>query len=83
MSQRTNHQEIVKRALDTKAVDFNQIAKLIGELGPSVSLADDPWDVFCGTMRHFIRFYVIRGGIEGNPVADLAALRGVAGELRS
>jgi len=54
-----NHQEIVKKILDSKAVDFAAIGKVVTELGPSLSLADEPWEGFCGTMRYFVRFYVL------------------------
>ena len=54
MSSRVNHQEIVKKLLETKAIDFNAIGKTIAEIGPGISLADEPWDVFCGTMRTFL-----------------------------
>jgi hypothetical protein len=62
MSQRINHQDIVKKALDAKAVDFAALGKLIAELGPSLSLADEPWDVVCGTMRTFFHCYKIGTG---------------------
>jgi len=62
MSQRINHQDIVKKALDAKAVDFAAVGKLIAELGPSVSLADEPWDFFCGTMRTFFHCYRVGTG---------------------
>jgi hypothetical protein len=84
MSQRLNHQEIVKKTLDSKAVDFAAIGKVIAELGPSVSLADEPWEVFCGTMRFFIRHYIVNfhGPLGGGPVENLGALRAAAGEIR-
>jgi hypothetical protein len=52
-----NHHDIVKKLLDSKAVDFNAIGKMVSELGPSVSLQDDPWENFCLTMKFFVRFY--------------------------
>jgi hypothetical protein len=81
MSNRINHQEIVKKILDSKAVDFAAVGKVVAELGPSISLSDEPWEGFCGTMRTFIRILVL------NPHAgvvpeDLAALRGATGELQ-
>jgi hypothetical protein len=54
-----NHQEIVKKILDSKAVDFAAIGKVVAELGPSLSLADEDWEGVCGTMRYFIRFYIV------------------------
>jgi len=75
MSQRVSHQDIVRKALDSKAVNFAAIGKIITEMGPSVSLADEPWEGFCGTMRWFIRFYIIHGPIGGGPIEELGALR--------
>jgi hypothetical protein len=57
MATRVNHQDIVKRLLDAKAVDFGAIGKTVSEIGPSLSLADEPWEGFCGTMRYFIHVY--------------------------
>ncbi len=81
MANRVNHQEIVKKLLDSKAVDFAAVGKVVAELGPAMSLADEPWEGFCGTMRIFFHCYVIRGPI-GGPVENLAGLRAVAGELK-
>jgi hypothetical protein len=83
VSNRVNHQDIVKKALDSKAVDFSAIGKLVAELGPAVSLADEPWEGFCGTMRFFIRFYVINPFGGGVTVENLGALRGATGQLQS
>ena len=67
MANRVNHQEIVKRLLDAKTVDFAAVGKVVAELGPSMSLADEPWEGFCGTMRTFIRLFII------NPPRQLQA----------
>jgi hypothetical protein len=80
MSERISHQEIVKKALDAKAVNFAAIGKMIAEVGPSASLADEPWEWFCGTMRWFIRFYIVRGPL--GPIDDLGALRQVAERIQ-
>jgi hypothetical protein len=56
-----SHNEIVKKLIDSKAVDFNSIGKMVTELGPASSFADDPWDHFCGTMRRFIHIYRLPG----------------------
>lgn len=82
MSNRVNHQEIVKRLLDSKAVDFGAIGKAVAEVGPSMSLADEPWEGFCGTMRRFIVLYVLNpaGGVTN--VEDLGALRSAAAGLQ-
>jgi hypothetical protein len=81
MSTRTNHQEIVKRVIEAKAIDFHAIGKVVSEIGPALSLADEPWEGFCGTMRHFIRIYNLSGNL-GSPVEELGALGSVAGELK-
>lgn len=52
-----NHQEIVKKLLDTKAVDFTAIGKMVADLGPSLSLRDEPWENFCLTMKLFLHVY--------------------------
>jgi hypothetical protein len=83
MATRVNHQETVKRLLDTKVVDFAAIGKAVAEMGPSLSLADEPWEGFCGTMRHFIRIYVVNPTAGATTVEDLSALRSAAAELRS
>ncbi|HXX39177.1 MAG TPA: hypothetical protein VEP50_13710 [bacterium] len=83
MSSRVNHQEIVKKALDAKAVDFAAIGKVIAEVGPALALADDPGDFFCGTMRHFVHVYSVRVVNDGSAVEELGALGRVAAELRS
>ena len=51
MSNRVNHQEIVKKLLDAKVVDFSAIGKTFAQIGPSLALADAPWEGWCGTMR--------------------------------
>jgi hypothetical protein len=76
-----NHQEIVKTLLNNKAVDFGAIGKTVAELGPSIAIADEPWEGFCGTMRRFIVVYKIFN--QGTPVEDLGALNQAAGELGS
>ena len=76
----SRHQEIVKRLLDTKAVDFSAIGKAVAELGPSLAVAEEPWDGFCGTMRIFIHLYRINQ--PGVPVENLGELKGVAEKLR-
>jgi hypothetical protein len=80
MSNRVSHQDVVKRLLDAKAVDFGAVGKAVAELGPTLSLADEPWEGFCGTMRYFIRLFIINphGGVN---VEDLGSLRGAAGEI--
>jgi hypothetical protein len=82
MANRINHQEVVKKLLDSKAVDFAALGKMVAEIGPTISLADEPWDGFCGTMRNFVHIMVIhRPGDEGG-VDNLGSLSGVSGEVR-
>ena len=83
MSDRVNHQDVVKKLLDTKAVDFAAVGKTVAELGPALSLADEPWEGFCGTMRTFFHCYIIRVFPEASSVENLGELRGAAGELQS
>jgi hypothetical protein len=85
MSNRVSHQEIVKKALDSKAVDFAAIGKLVAEVGPALSLADEPWEGFCGTMRFFIRLFIVHPPSAGGDgtVENLQALRNVASTLGS
>jgi len=77
---RINHQDVVRRLIDSKTVDFAAIGKAVAELGPSISLADEPWEGFCGTMRYFIRFYILNPH-GGPPVEDLGGLRNAADNI--
>lgn len=80
MANRISHQDVVKRLLDAKTVDFAAVGKAVADLGPSMSLADEPWDIFCGTMRRFFHVYILN--LPGRPqVDDLGGLRGAAGEI--
>jgi hypothetical protein len=81
VSNRINHQDIVKKALDSKAVDFAAIGKVVAELGPAMSLADEPWEGFCGTMRFFIRIFIVNPN-PGGTVENLGAIRGATGEIQ-
>jgi hypothetical protein len=75
------HQEIVKNLLANKVVDFAAIGKTVAEIGPSRAMAFEPWEEFCGTMRHFVRLY--RLGPLGRPLDNLEQLGQHAGELDS
>ena len=77
MSTRINHQEIVKKALDSKVVDFDAIGKMVAELGPSLSLAEEPGDNFCGTGRNFFHIYKIPFSPH-IPIENLAGLKEIA-----
>lgn len=82
VSNRVNHQDVVKRLLDAKTIDFGAIGKAVAELGPSLSLADEPWEGFCGTMRYFIRLFIINPHGGGGPVVeDLGGLRNAGGNI--
>ena len=89
MANRVNHQDVVKRLLDSKAVDFKAIGNVVAELGPVISMADEPWESFCLTMRIFIRIFVIHGPHgpvfvgpgPRNPIENLGTLANVAKEL--
>lgn len=72
------HQQIVKKLIDSKAVDFGAIGKAVAELGPSLAMADEPWENFCGTMRVFIRVYRIRDVTSS--VENLTELSRAAGQ---
>lgn len=74
------HRQVVKQLLDTKAVDFAAVGKAVSELGPSLSLAEEPGDFFCGTNRIFVHIYRVVN--PGTPVDTLGALSASAGELR-
>ncbi|HEV2396936.1 MAG TPA: hypothetical protein VGS27_08350 [Candidatus Sulfotelmatobacter sp.] len=80
MSNSEQHKQLVKKLLDTKAVDFAAIGKVVAELGPSISLAEEPGDFFCGTNRIFIHIYRVFN--PAVPVEDLGELAASAGELR-
>jgi hypothetical protein len=84
MATRINHQEIVKTVLDSKAVDFAAVGRLMAEVGPGLALADEPWESFCGTMRMFIRIFILNppGFPYGNAFGEFGQLRDVAGELK-
>jgi hypothetical protein len=80
MGNSDQHRKIVKQLLDAKAVDFTAIGKVVAEAGPSLSLAEEPGDFFCGTNRIFIRVY--RVSDPGTPVENLADLAANAGPLQ-
>lgn len=79
MAGKVNHQEIVRTLLDSKAVDFAAIGKVVAEMGPSIAVADEPWEGFCGTMRYFVHIYRIH--TPGTPVENLGELAGATREL--
>jgi hypothetical protein len=81
MKNSEQHKQLVKKLLDAKAVDFSAIGKIVAEVGPSLSLADEPGDFFCGTNRIFCHVYRVFS--PGLPVEDLGELRANAGGLKT
>jgi hypothetical protein len=82
MSGSATHREMVKKLLDSKAVDFAAIGKVLAEVGPSLAAADDfEGDGFCGTNRFFIRVFRIFS--PGTPVENLGELKAIASDLQS
>jgi hypothetical protein len=77
-----NNHDIVKKLLDSKAVDFAAIGKIVAEVGPSLALADEPWEGFCGTMRTFIHLYRIPSPWGNTPIENLGHLGEAGTELR-
>jgi hypothetical protein len=74
----STHKDTVKKLLEVKAVDFAAIGKTVAELGPSLSLAEEPGDFFCGTNRFFVHVYRV---FPGGPVESLGELGQAAGQL--
>ena len=81
MSHSEQHRQIVQKLLDTGAVNFSAVGKVIAEVGPSLAVSDYEGIEFCGTMRFFIR--VLRIDNPGIPIENLGELGASAGELRS
>jgi hypothetical protein len=80
MGNSDQHRQIVKQLLDSKAVDFAAIGKVVAESGASLSLAEEPGDFFCGTNRVFVHVYRVVDPV--TPVEDLGALAANAAQLR-
>lgn len=76
---RVNHQDVVRKLLDKKAVDFAAIGNFVAEAGPAIAMADEPWEGFCGTMRYFVHVYKLPN--PGNPLENLAGLANAAKEI--
>jgi len=73
--------EIVSALIESKAVDFEAVGSALARYGPSAVLNLDFEDVFCGTMRTYVRVYRVFGP-QGPIVENPQALRGeIAGEL--
>lgn len=70
-------QEIVKMLLDTKAINFEALGKVIATIGPSVvAMDDDGWIRMCGSDLHVYRWPRPHVGLE-----DLVVLRDLVREL--
>lgn len=80
MKNSEQHKQLVKKLLDAKAVDFNAIGKIVAEVGPTLSLSDEPGDWFCGTNRIF--FHIYRVVSPGLPVEDLGELAARTKEIQ-
>lgn len=76
MAQTVNHKEIVTKLLNSKAVDFTAIGKMVAELGPALAVAEEPWEGFCGTMRYFIHIYRVTPGTVFETPAEGIAVQG-------
>ena len=73
------HKQIVQKFLESKAVDFAAAGRVIAEIGPSVSLMQEPGDFFCGTMRTF--FHCYRLPHPTGPIENLGELSQAVNEL--
>jgi hypothetical protein len=71
--------DVVKALLDAKAVNFEAIGTVVAKYGASAVTSLDYEDVFCGTMRRYIRVYRIQE--VGSEVEDLPALGSVGAQL--
>jgi hypothetical protein len=70
-------QEIVKTLLDTKAVNFEALGKVIAAVGPgSIAMDDDGWIRWCGSDLRIYRWPRPRFGLE-----ELIVLRDIVREL--
>jgi hypothetical protein len=59
--------EIVSSLIETKAIDFEAIGKVLAEFGPTMALDMDYEDGFCGTMRTFFHCYRLPPWMGGTP----------------
>lgn len=78
-NRKNSSNEVVKALLDSKAVNFEAIGAAVAKYGATATVTLDYEDLFCGTMRRFIRLYRIADA--GSPVEDLPTLQGVSSEL--
>lgn len=80
MSVSNTHRQVVGKLLESKAVDFAALGKVLGEVGPSLAVADFEGDWFCGTNRIFLHIYRVFN--PGTPVDPLGELGAAAEELQ-
>jgi hypothetical protein len=73
--------EVVAHLIDSKAVDFEAIGRALAQFGPTASIDGDGEDVFCATMRRFVR--VLRLPDVTSELEQLVALRAATSELRT
>jgi hypothetical protein len=70
-------QEIVKALLETKAINFEALGKVIAAVGPSsIAMEDDGWIRWCGNDMRIYRWPRRRLGLE-----ELVVLRDIVREL--
>jgi hypothetical protein len=72
--------QIVTRLIESKGVNFEAIGAALAKFGPSALVNLNGEDVFCGTMRRFVRMYRLRDELAD--CENLAELRQVGSELR-
>ena len=76
-----NNKDIVKKLIESKAIDFAAIAKVMAEVGPALAASEEPGDHFCGTGPHVIHLYRLFNN--ATVVEETQSLRAAAaGQLR-
>jgi hypothetical protein len=75
-----NDQEIVKALIETKAVDFQAIGQAFAEHGARATLTLTGEDLFCATMRRFIRVHRLADTV--NVLEQLGELQQLRGEMQ-
>ena len=67
--------QIVTALIETKALDFKALGDVFAKHGPSATFALDGEDVFCGTMRRFIRVFRLADNmLNVEQLADLSKI---------
>ena len=72
--------EVVTALIDSKAVDFEALGSMVAKHGARATLQFDGEDIFCGTMRRFVRVFRLRDELAG--LEQLADLRELADKVR-